>query len=140
MPVSFNKLLDAYLFVSMSGPDRNEAFVCLASGEIYYRTELLDEDEQELPDDIDDGEKYLRVPDKRELDLGKPLVLAFTREFLPDDYGRVRNIFGGRGAYASFKGLLSRRGVLEQWYEFESKAEEEALREWCNSHSIELTD
>jgi hypothetical protein len=104
MAVSFDKLLDAYLFVSMSGADRNEAFVCLASGEIYYRTELLDEDEQELPDDIDDGEKYLRVPDKRELDLGKPLVLAFTREFLPDDYGRVRNIFGGRGAYASFKG------------------------------------
>jgi hypothetical protein len=82
----------------------------------------------------------LRLPDKHELDLGKPLALAFTREVLPDDYGRVRDIFSRRGAYASFKGLLSRRGVLEKWYEFESKAEEEALREWCNSDSIELTD
>lgn len=29
----------------------------------------------ELPDDIDDEEKYVALPDKRELGLGKPLVL-----------------------------------------------------------------
>ena len=37
-----------------------------------------------LPDDIDD-EKYIAIPNKKELDLGKPLVLDFTREFLPDN-------------------------------------------------------
>jgi len=36
--------------------------------------------------------------------------------------------------------LLSGRGVLEQWYEYELKAEEAALRDWCNLNSIELTD
>jgi hypothetical protein len=33
------------------------------------------------------------------LDLGKPLVLDFAREFLPDDYDEVRHIFSRRGAY-----------------------------------------
>jgi hypothetical protein len=42
-----------------------------------------------LPDDIDD-EKYISIPDKSELDVGKPLVLDFVREFLPDDYDEVR--------------------------------------------------
>ena len=61
------------------------------SGEIYWHSEVGDNDE-ELPDDIDD-EKCISIPDKRELDLGKPLALDFAREFLPDDYDEVRQIF-----------------------------------------------
>jgi hypothetical protein len=52
----------------------------------------------------------------------------------------VRRLFGHRGAYASFKQLLARRGVLDQWYDFEQKATERALREWCEINSIALTD
>ncbi len=70
------------------------------------------EDEEELPDDIGDGDKYLRIPDKSELDLGKPLVLDFARQFLPDDFNKVREIFSKRGAYARFKDLLEYRGAL----------------------------
>ena len=54
-----------------------------------------------------------RIRDKRELDLGKPLVLDFAREFLPDDYDEVRHIFSRRGAYRRYKNLLERRGALE---------------------------
>jgi len=36
-----------------------------------------------LPDDIEGDKKYIAIPDKRELDLGKPLALDFAREFLP---------------------------------------------------------
>jgi hypothetical protein len=36
--------------------------------------------------------------------------------------------------------LLARRGALEQWYDFERKATERALREWCEVNSIELVD
>jgi hypothetical protein len=67
------------------------------SGKIYWHSEFGDNDE-ELPDDIDD-EKYISIPDKRELDLGKALVLDFAREFLPDDYDEVRHIFSREGAY-----------------------------------------
>jgi hypothetical protein len=31
-------------------------------------------------------------------------------------------------------------GALERWYEFEAKATERALREWCDANSIGLAD
>ena len=95
--------------------------------------------DEELPDDIDD-EKYISIPDKRELDLGKPLVLDFAREFLPVDYDEVRHIFSRRGAYGRYKDLLVRRGALERWYDFSNKSEETALREWCAENGIELSE
>jgi|SRR5262245_8062609 len=64
-PVNLNALLDAYQFVSMAGPYQNEAFICLTSGKIYWRSELLDEEDQELPHDLDNEEKYIRVPEAR---------------------------------------------------------------------------
>jgi hypothetical protein len=69
------------------------------------------------------------LPDKRELDLGKPLALDFARQVLPRDFDAVRRIFSKRGAYATFKQLLARRRALEQWYDFERKATKRALRE-----------
>ena len=93
-----------------------------------------------LPDDIDDTGKFLQLPDKKELDLGKSLALAFTREFIPSDFDDVRQFFSRRGAYARFKALLDQRGALAEWYAFEAKAEERALREWCALNSIEVSD
>ena len=89
--------------------------------------------------DIDDGEKFLPIPDKRELDLG-PLALKFARQFLPGDFEEVRQFFSQRGAYARFKDLLARRNALDRWYDFETKAEERALRTWCDLNSIEVCD
>jgi hypothetical protein len=94
----------------------------------------------ELPGDIEDEEKYLRVPDQRSLDLGKSLVLDFAREFLPDDFDVVRDIFRKRGAYGRFKALVVRRGILDQWYDYQVKAEEQALRAWCEDNEIEVVD
>jgi hypothetical protein len=37
---------------------------------------------------------------------------------------------------ASSKGLLQRKGVLEQWYEFENRATERALRQWCEENDV----
>ena len=87
MPVSFSDVQLAFEFVSSGGMGENEAYLDRQSGKIYWHSEFGDNDE-ELPDDIDD-EKYISIPDKRELDLGKPLVLDFAREFLPDDYDEV---------------------------------------------------
>ena len=95
MAVSFSDLQLAFEFVS-SGMGENEAYLDRQSGKIYWHSEVGDNDE-ELPDDIGD-EKYISIPDKRELDLGKPLALDFAREFLPDDYDEVRHIFSRRGA------------------------------------------
>jgi hypothetical protein len=136
MPVSFSDLLLAFEFVSSAGMGENEAYLDRQSGKIYWHSEFGDNDE-ELPDDIDD-EKYTAIPDKRELDLGKTLVLDFAREFLPDDYDEVRRIFSRRGAFRRYKDLLVRQGALERWYDFSNKAEEVALREWCAQNGIDL--
>ena len=138
MAVSFSDLQLAFEFVSSGGMGENEAYLDRQSGNIYWHSEVGDNDE-ELPDDIDD-EKYISIPDKRELDLGKPLALDFAREFLVDDYDEVRQIFSRRGAYRRYKELLVRRGALERWYDFSNKAEETALREWCAENGIELSE
>jgi hypothetical protein len=139
MTASFPEILLGYEFVDEGG-GQHEALLCRQTGKVYWRSEAsdLEEFENELPDDIEDDEKYIAIPDKKELGLGKPLVLDFAREFLPDDFDEVRYIFSKRGAYQKFRALVTRRNVLDRWYEFQSKATERALREWCEYHSIEV--
>jgi hypothetical protein len=137
MSVGFSDLQLAFEFVSSGGMGENEAYLDRQSGKIYWHSEF-GENGEELPDDID-NEKYIAIPDGRELDLGKPLVLDFAREFLTDDYDEVRHIFSRRGAYRRYKDLLVRRGALERWYDFSNKAEEAALREWCAENGIDLS-
>jgi hypothetical protein len=48
-------------------------------------------------------------------------------------------MFSKRGAYQKFRALLTQRNALDRWYDFESKATEQALREWCELNSIEVT-
>jgi hypothetical protein len=138
MAVSFSDLRLAFEFVSSAGLGENEAYLDRQSGKIYWHSEVGDNDE-ELTDDIDE-ENYISIPDKRELDLGKPLVLDFAHEFLADDYDEVRQIFSRRGAYRRYKELLVRRGALERWYDFSNKSEETALREWCAANGIETSE
>ncbi|EHK53042.1 hypothetical protein [Allomesorhizobium alhagi] len=139
MPVSFKDIELAFEFVSAASTGEHQAFLCKQSGTLCWHSELAD-DLDELPDDIDDSDKYIQIPDKRELELGKPLALNFAREFLPDDVGYVEQIFRKRGAYARFKDLLQRRDALDQWYDFEANAQERALRMWCDLNSIEVGD
>ena len=139
MPVSWKDLTLAFEFVGASSTGEHQVFLCKQTGELHWHSDSLDELD-ELPDDIDDDEKYIQLPDKRELDLGKPLVFDFVGQFLPGDFDEVQRIFSRKGAYARFKDLLVRRGALDRWYAFEEKAEEDALRQWCDLNSIEISD
>ena len=140
MPASFAEILLAFDFVGSSSFGDQQAILCRRTGKIYWRSEFSDLDEfnDELPEDIEDDENYIAIPDKRELGLGKPLALDFAREFLPDDFDEVRYMFSKRGAYKKLRSLLIRKSALERWYDFESKATERALREWCELNSIEV--
>lgn len=141
MPVSIGDITDAFEFAN-SGGDIGEflAFVCKPTGKIYYQNDFPDAAEMnnELPDDVDDEEKYVALPDKREIGLGRSLALDFAREFLPDDFDDVRYFFSRRGAYPKFKALLARRSAIDRWHAFEAKATERALRDWCALHSIDI--
>jgi len=139
--VKLRELELAFQFVSFEGVSENLAYVRKDTGEILSHCEELDEEEQdELPDDIDDEEKYLAIPSRRDLGLGKSVVFDFVREFLPNDLDHVRRYFSHRGAYGNFKDLLARRGAIEKWHKFEDEAAQRALREWCSDNSIELIE
>jgi hypothetical protein len=139
MPTNIRDIIKAFEFANTSGGAAEfRAFVCRQTGKTYYQTEDPEDFDDELPDDIEDETKYVPLPDKRDLDLGKPLALAFAREFLPDDFDDVRYFFSRRGAYPKFKALLARRGAIERWHAYENAATEEALREWCKEQGIEV--
>jgi hypothetical protein len=96
MPASFREILDAFEFVSFEGGiGEHQAVLGRETGKIYLRSDFADMDElnDEIPDDLDDEEKYIAIPNKRQLDLGKPLVMDFARELLPNDLDEVRYIF-----------------------------------------------
>lgn len=139
MPVvDFDELESAMMFVSGVSLSDASARISRETGRIYW---LCDEvgDEEPLPDDIEDDERYVEIPDQRDLDLGKPLVLDFAARELPEHYDDVRAIFGRKGAYANFKDLLARLGMLDSWHKFEQEAVRSALCEWAREEGFEVT-
>ncbi len=113
--VELDAVVDAFEFANAGGLSEYSAYICLDTGKIYGITgqEDLDED---IPEDIEDSDRYLALPDKRSLDLGSHLAFAFAEQEMADDYDTVRQIFRRRGAYGRFKDLLDRRRMLEKWY------------------------
>ena len=134
MTINFKEIEDAFDFVSSGQMYEHQAFLNKETGKIYWHSDLID-DLEKLPEDIDD-EKYIELPHKNELDLGKKLVLDFAYQYLPYEAEKIDSIFRRKGAYSKFKDLLTRKGVIDTWYEFESQAQERALREWCKECGI----
>ncbi len=136
MTILFDDIENAFLFVSMDQKFLHNAYLCKETGQIFYTSELGDSDE--LPDDIDDTEKYITIPHKNDLDLGKALVFDFTSEYIPDELDRIYDFFRSRGAYSRYKDYLSRIGLLDKWYKFENERQTAAIKEWCRNNSIEI--
>jgi hypothetical protein len=137
VPTKLDDLEEALQFLDAGGD--TEAWLCRDTGVVHWHSEEFD-DFEPLPDDIDDAARYLALPDKRDLDLGKPLALEFARTQLPDCYEQVRAMFSHRGAYARFKDLLDRHDRLDTWHQWEMEQTRQALREWCADNSITLAE
>ncbi len=136
--VNFSDLEDAYLFVNSGSMFDNHAYVSLDTGRIIWTP--VDEELGEVPDDLEIVDRYVEVPDKHELALGRVLVMEFVDRHIPDDYDRVADIFRSRGAYGRFKDFLDSRGQLDAWYKFENEAIRNALREWCRENGLEVEE
>jgi len=135
MNIKLAELIDAMDFLSVVAFD-NKAFLHKATGKIYWQSEE-DLGFEALPEDIGD-ENYLEIPRNQDLDLGKPLVMEFVYEFLPDAAREVQAIFRKQGAYAKYKSLLNNHDLLDQWHQYQADAQERAIREWCEENGIEL--
>jgi hypothetical protein len=140
VPVNAADLSNAVEFVSFGEPFENSAYICLDDGKIYWRSASAGLEDEDLPEDLGSSDCYLEVPRKNDLDLGRRLALAFVNKELPDDADTVAAFFRRRGAYRRFKELLNARGMLQQWFDFESRATEEVLRAWCEENGIQLVD
>lgn len=137
--VKLADLEDALMWVSSGDMFDNAAWLCRATGEVLWCGGDTDEPEP-LPEDIDDEDRYLAIPDKHDLGLGKPLVLDFARTHLPESFDHVREIFSHRGAYARFKDLLEHHDSLDTWYKWEQEQTRQALREWCADNGVKLAE
>ena len=135
--VKWSEFLDAFEFASYGGPYESRAFINLDTGLLYCISDAM-ELEEVAPEDLETSDRYLALPHKNDLDLGRELALSFIEQHLPREFDRVAGYFHKRGAYSRFKDLLEDRSVLEDWYAFEKQATERALRRWCNEHEIQL--
>ena len=133
--VDYSDLDMAMEFVSSAEVIDSRAYISRDTGEIYWES-AEGNLEEEIPDDVDDHDRYAFVPDKRDLDLGKRLVLRFASEALPDRYEEIQAIFRRPGAYARYKDLLFENELLDAWYEFEQSATKSALIEWAESQGF----
>ncbi len=136
--VKFSDLEDAFLFVSSSSDGVNSAYLNKDTGQIVYRSEMGDDDE--IADEELEGDGWLDIPHKNDLDLGWELVFEFVETHLAEKHEQVRQMFRRPGGYRHFKALLENKGLLETWYEFENRREQEALREWCEENEVKWSD
>jgi hypothetical protein len=124
--VKYDDLSLAFDFVGSAPPMEHNAFISLDTGQIYWTSEL-NPMEEGLPDDFETSDRYIAIPHKNDLDLGRDLALGFVARDLPKRYAQAEDIFRRKGAYARFKQLLESERVLEKWYKFESESVEKAL-------------
>jgi hypothetical protein len=122
--------------VSSGGGIDAAAYLSRDTGSVYFVATDL-EPEEGIPEDLETSDRYVAVPTKQELDLGKRVALAFAEAHLPEQYERIHSIFSRLGAYARFQDLLEAGGHLTTWYEFEHHAQREALAEWCGRQGFE---
>ena len=134
MHVDLSDIELAIEFVSSDYSFDNEAYINSETGEIYYSGDAVDE---ELPDDIYENDKYILIPTKQDLDLGKRVALDFAAEEIPDEFNNVHSMFSRRGAYSRFKSLLHSLECTDKWYAYENKAMRDSVTKWCKENSIQ---
>ena len=113
------------------------AFINIETGEIQYVGDMVDEP---APSDIYENEKYISIPGKAELDLGKPVAIGFVSKEIPDKLGLTYDIFSRSGAFSKFKNLLASLNKLDNWYAFEQAALRSAAMEWCSENGIKVSN
>jgi hypothetical protein len=135
--IDFHELEDAML---LAGDAAAEAWVCRETGKIHIRSDLIDEEAEAVPDDIDEYDKYLPLPDSHDLDLGNVLVFRFVENSMPQEYEQVREIFRKKGAYRRFSNLLDSLGLTDEWHRFRDEQTVAALRAWCEENGFGLQE
>lgn len=135
--INFDELRNAFEFVSSGPSSQHTAYICIDTGKIYWKSNVMDLEEK-IPDDVEISDRYMPVPYKNDLKLGQNLALSFIDQEIPHEYNFAASLFRKRGAYRRFKELLQAKGILEKWFAFEANASDLALQDWCKENNIEF--
>ena len=135
--INLDELRNAFEFVSSGPSSQNFAYMCMDTGKIYWKSNVMDL-EEEIPGDLETSDRYIAVPHKNDLQLGQSLALLFIDQEIPHKYNFVASLFRKRGAYRRFKELLQSVGLLEKWITFEANSSDIALQNWCKENNIEV--
>ena len=138
--VKWEELRDAFDYVNSAPAGENSARLTLLTGQIHRESVWTDIWDGGETREKEAGDGRLEIPHKTQLGLGRELALWFVEEVIPDEYEEVELFFEKRGAYAKFKALLTQEGLLQDWYQFEKTAEEQALRNWCEENGISILE
>ena len=87
---SFRESLNAFEFVSPGVQHQSRAWMCIDTGQTWFSSDVV---EEELPEDLETSDRYISVPQKKDLRLGRNLVMAFVDQEMPNDWDRVDSIF-----------------------------------------------
>jgi len=137
--VFYEELYMAHEYTSAGISLDGQAFLDREGGRFIFAGNDMGK-EEDLPEDLETSDRYVPVPDRIELNLGKALVFEFVRERMPDEEARVSDFFSRSGAYRRFKDLLDRLDLLDAWFEYEEQAKRDALTQWCKELGIEVSD
>lgn len=136
--MDIDDVVNAVDFVSSDPYGYCDAFICKMTRAIICRSQDFDEYNDfitgiEIPADIDDEDKYIRIPNKQELDLGAHLAISFAASRRPQFESNVRSFFRKRGAYSLFKDWLNKQDLLDEWYQYEADETIEAVTQWLKT-------
>jgi hypothetical protein len=70
--VKYEDLSAAFDFVSSAAPMEHQAYISIDTGTIYWISEL-NPLEEEVPEDLETSDRYIAIPHKNDLDLGRDL-------------------------------------------------------------------
>lgn len=125
-------------YVGMVPRFEHAAYLNRRTGESYLVSDSGDSDE--LPDDFEESDDYLRIPHRNDLDLGRNLVFEFVERRLPSAIEQVHDFFRRSGAYGRFRDLLEQNGLLDDWNKYDTDRSRVAMLEWCAKNGIELQE
>ena len=93
-----------------------------------------------LPADIETNPRYVPLPTRQELNLGRELALDFMAERRPDEVRWTRETLGRRGGWHRFKNHLEDIGLIRDWYDYQEQHTLQALKAWCESQGVEVVE
>ena len=74
-------------------PMEHNAYVSLDTGKVYWTSDSDDAFDEDIPDDVESSDRYLAIPHKNELNLGRSLALRFVAHELPECYDEPEAFF-----------------------------------------------